>query len=143
MTQNASNDYLADRVALQDVMLNYAAGVDERDFERYRNCFAEDVEVLDFGSETIRGVDAWVSYVRDALESYGATQHMLGPQFATIDGDVAQTRSDVQALHYMSDKPDTTLTLWATYETQMTRINGEWKISRHRLVPRGTRVQSD
>ncbi|MFK7914294.1 MAG: nuclear transport factor 2 family protein [Pseudomonadales bacterium] len=143
MTQNTSNDYLADRVALQDVMLNYAAGVDERDFERYRNCFADDVEVLDFGSETIRGVDAWVAYVREALEAYGPTQHMLGPQFATIDGDVAQTRSDVQALHYMSDKPDTTLTLWATYETEMTRINGEWKISRHRLTARGTRVQSD
>lgn len=143
MIDNVATQYLADRIALQDVMLNYAAGVDERDFERYRNCFADDVVVLDFGDATIHGAEDWVAYVRKALEQFGATQHMLGPQFATVDGDVAQTRSDVQALHYMADKPDTTLTLWATYETEMKRIDGAWKISRHRLVSRGTRVQSD
>ncbi len=138
-----ANDYGADRIALQDVMLNYAAGVDERDFDRYRACFADDVEVLDFGPDPIHGVDAWVSYVIEALEKYGPTQHMLGPQFATIDGDRAVTRSDVQALHYLKDQPDTTLTLWATYNTEMVRINGEWKIKRHQLTSRGTRVQSD
>lgn len=138
-----SNSEVADRIALQDVMLNYAAGVDERDFDRYRACFADDVEVLDFGDAPVHGVDAWVDYVKEALERFGPTQHMLGPQFAVIDGDTAETRSDVQALHYMKDAPDTTLTLWATYETRMRRINGQWKIARHRLVSRGTRVQSD
>ena len=29
---------VADRIAIQDVMSNYAAGVDERDLERYRRC---------------------------------------------------------------------------------------------------------
>ena len=43
----------------------------------------------------------------------------------------------------MKDKPNTTLTLWATYESEMRRIDGEWKIARHKLVPRGTRIQSD
>ena len=138
-----AHDYVADRIALQDVMHNYAAGVDERDFARYRACFADNVEVLGFGPETFHGVDAWVNYVKDALKKYGATQHMLGPQFAVIDGDRAQTRSDVQALHYLVDDPKTTLTLWATYNTEMRRINGQWKISKHRLASRGTRVQSD
>jgi hypothetical protein len=68
---------------------------------------------------------------------------MLGPQLATVDGDTAHCRTDVQALHYLKDKPGTTLTLWATYETDMRRIGGEWKIARHKLVSRGTRVQSD
>jgi hypothetical protein len=68
---------------------------------------------------------------------------MLGPQLATIDGDTAECRTDVQAHHYMKDAESTTLTLWATYETAMRRIGGEWKITRHRLVSRGTRVQSD
>jgi hypothetical protein len=30
-----------------------------------------------------------------------------------------------------------------TCDTRMKRINGERKITRHHLVPRGTRVQSD
>ena len=66
---------------------------------------------------------------------------MLGPQYAEIHGDRARTRSDVQALHYMADAPQRTLTLWATYETEMTRTADGWKISRHRLVPRG--IQDD
>lgn len=136
-----SDQWAADRLALQDVMLRYAAGVDERDFDMYRSCFADDVEVLDFGPGPIHGGDAWLAYVKNALERFGPTQHMLGPQLATVNGDKAHCRTDVQALHYLKEPEGQTLTLWATYETDMERINGEWKIKKHRLVSRGTRVQ--
>lgn len=134
---------LADRIALMDVMLRYAKGADERDLELYRSCFTDNVEVVGFGDQTYRGADAWTAYVAEALERFGATQHLLGPQLATVDGDRAHCRTDVQALHFIKDEPGTTLTLWATYETDMKRIDGDWKISRHQLVPRGTRIQSD
>jgi len=137
------HQYAVDRIALMDVMLKYAKGVDDRDLELYRSCFADDVEVLGFGEQTYRGGDAWTAYVVQALERFGPTQHMLGPQLATVDGDTAVCRTDVQALHYLKDAPGTTLTLWATYETEMRRIDGDWKISRHKLVPRGTRIQAD
>ena len=138
-----SDQLIADRIALQDVLLKYAAGVDERDMDLYRSCFADDLEVLGFGDETVNGADAWVDYVKNALEQYGPTQHMLGPQLATVNGDTAHTRTDLQALHYLKEAPNTTVTLWATYKSDMRRVNGEWKIFRHRLVPRGTRVQED
>jgi hypothetical protein len=32
-------------------------------------------------------------------------------------------------------------TLWGTYQTDMARIGGEWKITRHQLVSRGTRYE--
>ena len=134
---------VADRIALMDVMCKYAKGVDERDLALYRSVFADDVVVEGFAASPIRGAQAWAAFVEKALAQYGATQHMLGPQLATVDGDTAHCRTDVQALHYLKDKPGTTLTLWATYETDMRRIGGEWKIARHRLVSRGTRVQSD
>jgi len=135
-----SSSQIADRIALQDVMLRYAAGVDERDFELYASCFSDQVEIVDFGPEPIVGRDNWVAYVQQALTKYGATQHMLGPQYAEIDGDTANTRSDVQALHYLKDPDNGTFTLWATYKTQMQRQQGEWKITRHQLVPRGTKT---
>jgi ketosteroid isomerase-like protein len=141
MTSQAQ--YVADRIALMDVMCKYAKGVDERDLALYRSVFAEDVVVEGFGPSPVRGADAWAAFVERALAQYGATQHMLGPQLATVDGDTAHCRTDVQALHYLKDKPGTTLTLWATYETDLRRIGGEWKIARHKLVSRGTRVQSD
>ena len=135
-----SEPLIADRIALQDVLLKYAAGVDERDFDLYRSCFADDVEVLGFGEETVHGADNWLEFVKAALEQYGATQHMLGPQLATVSGNSATTRTDVQALHYLKERKGATLTLWATYKSNMRRIDGEWKIIRHELVSRGTKI---
>ena len=126
-----------DRIALQDVMLNYAAAVDERDYDRYKACFATNVEVVNFGEEIFRGRDAWLEYVWGELKKYSATQHLLGPQYAIVEGDNARTRSDVQALHFTEgDKPQR-VTLWATYQTDMQRIAGDWKIVRHELAVRG------
>lgn len=137
-----SLNLVSDRIALQDLMLSYAAGVDERDLERYRSCFAEDVLVVNFGEDDFQGRDTWVDFVWAELDKYTSTQHLLGPQFATVSGERAETRSDVQALHYFA-KPDnddspTRFILWATYYTTMTRIDGEWKIQRHELKIRGS-----
>jgi hypothetical protein len=123
---------VADRIALMDVMLKYAKGVDQRDMALYASVFADDVEVVGFGAETYHGRDAWVAYVVEALKAYGPTQHMLGPQLA-----------DVQALHYLINEPTKTLTLWATYNTDMKRVGAEWKIARHHLESRGVRIQAD
>jgi len=129
---------VADRIAVQDVMLRYAAGVDERDMDLYRGCFADDVVVVGMAPEPVRGADAWMAFVTNALERYGATQHMLGPTLATVRGDEASARTDVQALHVLKDAPGTIFTLWATYKTDMRRIDGAWKIVRHELVSRTT-----
>lgn len=128
---------MSDRQAVQDVMLRYAAGVDDRDFEMYRSCFADEVVVIGMGPEPIHGADAWLDFVRMALEQYGPTQHMLGPQLASIDGDTAETRNDVQALHTLK-KDGSLFTLWATYLTRMQKQDGEWKIVRHELISRAT-----
>ncbi|MEM8769832.1 MAG: nuclear transport factor 2 family protein [Pseudomonadota bacterium] len=131
----------SDRNALQDVMLRYAAGVDDRDMALYRSCFADDVTVVGMSEAPVEGADAWLSFVEAALENYSATQHMLGPQLATVDGDRASTRNDVQALHELKAAPDTLFVLWATYLTDMQRIDGEWKIVRHELVRRTTETR--
>ena len=136
-----AQDLALDRIALQDVMLSYAAGVDERDFDLYRSCFADDVEVVGFGDETVHGAEAWLAYVKNALERFGPTQHMLGPQLAAVDGDNAHCRTDVQALHYLKEPEGSILTLWATYKSDMRRIDGRWRIVRHELVSRGTKVE--
>ena len=130
--------YLNDRQALQDLMLNYAAAIDERDYDRYQACFAVDVEIIGFGTRTYLGRDAWLNYVWSALQKYTATQHMLGPQLATITGDTATTRSAVQAVHFLAGDDAARFTLWATYHTDMQRIDSRWQITRHELVVCGT-----
>ncbi len=132
---------VADRIAVQDVLLRYAEAVDERDYEAYRMLFTDDVEVVGMGSEPIHGLDNWFEWWKNALSRYGNTQHMLGPMLATIDGDSAQTRTDVQAWHSLKDQPEKTVTLWATYRTNMVRTDEGWKINRHELVTRGSKVE--
>ena len=135
----ADLQYLADRLALQDVMLRYAKGVDERDMTLYRSCFADDAEFRGFGPDPIVGGDAWAAFVTKALAAYGPTQHLMTPQLATVSGNRAQCRTDVQALHHMIEPEGEIFTLWATYETEMTRTEQGWKIQRHGLVPRGSK----
>lgn len=142
MTDQNTLSWLADRQACQDVMSSYAKGVDERDFDLYRSCFMDDVEIVGFGENTVHGGDAWTEYVIGALDAYSATQHMLGPQLATIMGDEADCRTDVQAWHLMKDPGNKTLTLWATYVTRMQRTPQGWKIKRHELVSRATSLQT-
>ena len=67
----------SDRIAIQDVMLRYALSVDERDYELYRSCFTDDVEVVDFTREPVRGAEHWLAHVKKALSNYRSTQHIL------------------------------------------------------------------
>ena len=127
-----------DRRQLQDVMLSYAAAVDDRDMARYRACFAEDAEIVGFGEETVTGADAWTASVESQLDAFSSTQHLMSPQLASITGDTASARTDVQALHVLKDGNGAMFTLWATYLTDFVRKDDGWKISRHELVIRGT-----
>ena len=127
-----------DRRQLQDVMLSYAAAVDDRDMARYRACFAEDAEIVGFGEETVTGADAWTASVESQLDAFSSTQHLMSPQLAAITGDTASARTDVQALHVLKDGNGAMFTLWATYLTDFVRNDDGWKISRHELVIRGT-----
>ena len=127
-----------DRRQLQDVMLSYAAAVDDRDMARYRACFAEDAEIIGFGEETVTGADAWTASVESQLDAFSSTQHLMSPQLAAITGDTASARTEVQALHVLKDGNGAMFTLWATYLTDFVRKDDGWKISRHELVIRGT-----
>ncbi|MEK9624442.1 MAG: nuclear transport factor 2 family protein [Halieaceae bacterium] len=127
-----------DRRQLQDVMLSYAAAVDDRDMARYRACFAEDAEMVGFGEETVTGADAWTASVESQLDAFSSTQHLMSPQLASVTGDTASARTDVQALHVLKDGNGAMFTLWATYLTDFVRNDDGWKISRHELVIRGT-----
>jgi len=66
----------------------------------------------------------------------------MSPQLATVSGDTASARTDVQALHVMKDGEGAMFTLWATYLTDFVRTGGGWKIARHELVIRGTQQTS-
>jgi hypothetical protein len=109
---------------------------------RYRACFTDDVEIVGFGETTITGADTWTASVASQLEAFSATQHLMSPQLATVSGDTASARTDVQALHVIKDGDGAMFTLWATYLTNFLRTDKGWKIARHELIIRGTQQTS-
>ena len=52
-------NHLEDRLAVQDVMLQYASTVDEKDYEGYRALFTKDVIVVGMGERDIHGIDEY------------------------------------------------------------------------------------
>ncbi|MDA8562514.1 nuclear transport factor 2 family protein [Luminiphilus sp.] len=127
-----------DRQRIQDLMLAYAAAVDDNDMTAYRDCFDDDVEIVGFGESSVHGADNWVASVSGQLEAFSGTQHLLSPPLATVAGDRASARTDVQALHFLKTPAGGTFTLWATYLTDFIQTQDTWKIARHELVVRGT-----
>ena len=94
---------LVDRQAIADVLATYAATIDERDADRFRDLFVEDVEVVGFADGPLLGREAWLAFVEAQLARFRSTQHMLGPQLVTIEGDSADARTDLQATHRMRE----------------------------------------
>jgi len=127
-----------DRQRIQDLMLAYAAAVDDNDMAAYRDCFDDDVEIVGFGESVVNGADQWVASVSGQLDAFTGTQHLLSPSLTTVAGDQASARTDVQALHILKSPTGGTFTLWATYLTDFVQIQNTWKIARHELVVRGT-----
>lgn len=127
-----------DRQRIQDLMLAYAAAVDDNDMTAYRDCFDDDVEIVGFGESSVHGADNWVASVSGQLEAFSGTQHLLSAPLATVAGDRASARTDVQALHFLKTPAGGTFTLWATYLTDFVQTQDKWTIARHELVVRGT-----
>ena len=135
-----SDRFLADRAALHDLMLKYVAGLDERRFDLYGSCFADDVEVLGFAPEPLRGRDALLNFVKVALSSFGTTQHLIGSPLVSISRPSAHGRTSLQGLHYLNEPEGSVLILWGTYETDFEQIGDEWKIKKHELLVKGTKT---
>ena len=127
-----------DRQRIQDLILAYAAAVDDNDMTAYRDCFDDDVEIVGFGESSVHGADNWVASVSGQLEAFSGTQHLLSAPLATVAGDRASARTDVQALHFLKTPAGGTFTLWATYLTDFVQTQDKWTIARHELVVRGT-----
>ncbi len=96
---------LEDRQAVVDVVVQYATGVDRRDWPLYGACFTDPCEI-DFSSWTGRpGAlvprDEWVKRVRSTNGNFDATQHLSTNHVVTFaTAEEATCISYVQAQHW-------------------------------------------
>lgn len=126
-----TQDDLVDRVEIIDVLMNYAIGIDSRDWSRYRSIFADPV-LLDFSSwsgnpPSSMSADDWVGGVRNTLSGFDGTQHMLTNPVVELDGDRATVTLYMNAHHYLKiDGEHNLQSIGGYYTHQMVRTDAGW-----------------
>jgi hypothetical protein len=108
--------------------------VDRRNWPGVKAAMAQNVE-LDFSSlsgnpPSIQSSDSIVSAWRNFLPGFDSTRHQLTDFKVTQTGDNAIVTYHGLANHYL-DKD--IWTVEANYESQLTKINGAWLLSKHKL----------
>jgi hypothetical protein len=121
---------LIDEADVSQVILRYADGIDRRQFDRVWACFAPDAYVS--GSSFSGPLDEYLPKLLEGVQSFGATQHFMGNQLVTVDGDQAHTETYAVARHFRDAAgEDEVIVMGVRYVDDLNRVeDGRWVISR-------------
>jgi ketosteroid isomerase-like protein len=124
----------ADVLEIRDVLDRYAAGIDRRDFELVRSCFAPEVRA-DYGrggSWTER--EPFVTWLDEIHRDVGPTMHRITNHQVHVDGDTASTTSYFDALLQVEHQGHDLLHVVGTYTDELRRDGGGWRITSRRTT---------
>ncbi|WP_205622980.1 nuclear transport factor 2 family protein [Sciscionella marina] len=131
---------LQDRAEISDVQLGYARGTDSHDWELFRSCFTDEVEVdfsEGFGQPVVRlSADDWVTETAPRMESFEATQHMITNLVITFDSDDRATCvAYVRASHHLPNNTgDSDQIVYGYYTNRFERTSNGWRIAKIKLT---------
>lgn len=128
--------YLLDRAEIADVMGRYCLGMDLRDWDMYRSCWARDVtfDVEEFGfadtPDAHHTLDDWIAGLQAFFRPLDRSQHVKYPVSYAFDGDRAEVHAIMQGKHWKS-RPDGSglQTVVGYYRDAYQRIGGAWKMT--------------
>jgi hypothetical protein len=119
-----SLDVLHDRVAITDVILRYAQGLDEREWDMVASCFTADARATYGDTVLAPGVDNIIRHVR-GLENLSASTHLMGGTRIDLRGDEADTFTPATVFLATAD---TVRSRGLRYRDQFVRQGGDWRI---------------
>ena len=123
---------LLDERAVRQVMLRYARGVDDRNWDQVRSVFAPDAFIAGTGFSGVR--DEYLEPLFAGVAAYGVTMHTIGNQVVEIDGDTAYTETDLIARHYGdTEGRQESLTLGVRYHDHLRRDGDSWVVTRREV----------
>jgi ketosteroid isomerase-like protein len=126
-----TSDSVSDRLAVSDLLDDYAYGVDTKDWALVASVFSDDA-VLDysaFGGPNGSAADV-VAWIRGSVENFPLTQHHVTNRRIRVDGDAATCTAELFAPMGMGNNK----LLWTggRYVDTFTRTAAGWKISTRR-----------
>lgn len=137
-SMEATLQWLVDRAQIGDLLHSFAAALDNKDWQRYADNFADDgyIELPDpqspEGGTFILQKSKMLELVPKSLGRYAATHHLSANHQITIDGDRANSRSYLQAVH-VGAKPTDHWTAGGWYDCNYVRTPAGWKFARVKL----------
>lgn len=123
----------ADRQDVAEVLVRYASGIDQRDWDRFRTCFTDEV-VADYQDIAVwHGVDEITAFMEAAHAGMGHTMHRITNIDVVVDGDRATARSYVDAV--LLDLDGTSgFNPVGFYDDELVRTADGWRIARRRFT---------
>lgn len=123
---------LEDRLAINDLLLSYARGIDSRDWELFRTVFTSDC-VADYGAiGTWRGVEEIARFMELAHSAAGSTLHRItnitieatagGAHARCYVDSIVMGAGDVNGVQAIGD-----------YDDRLVQTGGTWQIARRRF----------
>jgi hypothetical protein len=123
---------------LRRVPVVYTRGIDRRDWELVRSCFADDAFVA--GSRTTSTLDEYFPQLRIGVEYFPATMHFVGNQIVDVaeDGRSGHVETYAVAYHWRGDPPGAehpeNLVMGVRYDDDIAEVAGEWRITRRSVT---------
>jgi SnoaL-like domain len=139
---------LKTRAALVDNFNNYACGVDSKDWQRVRNCFADRVS-LDYASvghvtpgdgQTISS-DEWIEVLQGVINGFDLTRHSITNHRFHIEDDILRCQAYFCADHIIFADSESRqvgaedcVTVVGEYCNQYQYREAQWKICHSQLL---------
>lgn len=128
-----------DRVAIRELLLRYARGVDGRDLALVASCFAPGAAYRGTLA-TGTAADA-LAALPAATARYRATRHAIGAQHAEVDGDRAHCVTDCTAHHWLSSGGRRVVCV--RYRDRLARGPTGWRITAREVETLWTRDEEN
>jgi 3-phenylpropionate/cinnamic acid dioxygenase small subunit len=130
-------NWLYDRAQVSELLFRFARALDTRDFEAYAALYAPGgtLELPDprTGTHFVLRAEELAKAVPASLAAYGATHHISANHQIEVRGDVASSRSYLQAVH-VRDDPRNHWSAGGWYDCDLTRTAEGWRFTRVKLT---------
>lgn len=130
---------ISDRILINDLLIDYATAVDNKDFDAWDNIFTADafIDYTSMGGPkgSMPEVRAWM---QKAMPAFPMSQHMIGNSRVHLDGDTARARTICYNPMQLPDgKGDYQLSIFGLwYNDCLVRTPQGWRIA-ERVEERG------
>jgi len=126
----AQLQWLVDRAAISDLLIDFARALDDQDWEGYAANYTDDGVLAISPTIAHTGRDGMAQFVAAGLGQYAGTHHLSANHAIAVDGDTAVTRSYLIAAHVLdADDPYQHADGAGWYRCQLRRTEHGWRFA--------------